>query len=85
MFEAPMALAEKILTCGYFTVELEGRNLWSLRINREITEVERKRLLRSAAQAWEDKLGPLDMCDAVTGSWADELRRQKEKQNAKLV
>lgn len=60
-FEAPMRVAEKILACGYFTVELEGHNHWSLRINRPVDERERLSILRGAAAAWEQKLGPLDI------------------------
>lgn len=59
-FKAPMALAERIVKCGYLIVELEGNNLWSLRINRSIDELERQEVLRGAAAAWDRFLGPLE-------------------------
>lgn len=61
MFEAPMRLAEKIRACGYFVVELEGHNKWSIRINGQIEERIRKDVLRNAADSWEARLGPLDI------------------------
>lgn len=58
-FEAPLRVAEKIRECGYFSIELEGHNAWSLRINRPIEEKERLYILSFAASSWEQKLGPL--------------------------
>lgn len=74
VFDAPMALAVKLRACGFFAVELEDRNRWSLRINREIDETTRKRILRWAAEAWEKRFGPLD--------WK---KVTKENSRAKLV
>lgn len=74
LFESSMELAVKLRQCGYFTVELEGHNRWSLRINREIDETDRKRILRWAAATWENRLGPLD--------WKKVTR---ENSHAKLV
>lgn len=76
VFEAPMSLAEKIRACGYFTIELEGPCRWSLRINRDVTESERKMILRAAAAAWEEKLGPLD---AIAGALENAPIRKTRK------
>lgn len=59
MFEAPLSVAERIAECGYFTVELEGKKLWSIRTRNLASDDERIRLLRWAASAWENTLGPL--------------------------
>lgn len=74
LFDAALPLAVKLKRCGYFTVELEGRNRWSLRINNEIDETTRKRILRLAAASWEKTLGPLN--------WK---KVKKENCHAKLV
>ena len=59
MFEAPLRVAEKIAECGYFMVELEGKKIWSIRTRNLASDDERVRLLRWAADAWENALGPL--------------------------
>jgi|LakMenE01Jun11ns_1017448.scaffolds.fasta_scaffold8270523_1 hypothetical protein len=58
LFKASLTIAEKIHACGYFTVELEGNGLWSIRTRRLKADNERVALLRWAAEAWEEKLGP---------------------------
>ena len=60
LFDAPVELAERIVECGYFTVELEGKRLWSVRTHGFSSDDERITVLRKAAEAWEKKLGPLD-------------------------
>lgn len=59
VFNAPLKLALKIRACGFFRVELEGRNRWSLRTSRVASNAERKALMRMAATQWNTKLGPL--------------------------
>jgi hypothetical protein len=60
LFSAPQEVAENVRACGFFTVELEGPDTWSIRIhNNDITESARKRILQLAAQAWTKKFGPL--------------------------
>lgn len=59
LFAAGYDVALAIANCGYFTVEVEGDYLWSLRLNRLVTEEERVRILTNAAKAWEKELGPL--------------------------
>ena len=59
LFAAPLKLALKIRACGFFSVELEGKNLWSLRTRQFQDETERTQFLRMAASQWETKLGPL--------------------------
>ena len=66
LFEAPLRIAEKIAECGYFSVELEGKKLWSIRTRILESNEERIQLLRWAAQAWEDKLSPLQALLGVT-------------------
>ena len=65
VFEAPARLAEKIVGCGWFTVELEGRKLWSLRTRNIKDNKERRWFLRMAAEAWEKKLGPAEFLQAT--------------------
>jgi hypothetical protein len=52
IFSAPLDLAERIVECGYFTVELERRGSWSLRTRNIKTEEERIWFLRMAAEYW---------------------------------
>ncbi len=60
VFDCTLKLARKIHCAGYFTVELETPNAFSLRLNgRYKTTVEKERTLRWAAASWESKLGPL--------------------------
>lgn len=58
-FFAPMSVAHSILRCGFFSVELEGSNYWSIRINRSINEQERIKVLTWAAEAWKKEFGPI--------------------------
>ena len=62
LFEAPHELAVKIRNSGYFTVELEGANTWSIRKQFK-SEKQRRQVLRWAAEAWEAKLGPCTVFD----------------------
>lgn len=59
LFAAPLKLALKIRACGFFTVELEGKNRWSIRTRQFRDEAEHTQFLRMAASQWEEKLGPL--------------------------
>lgn len=59
VFTGPIALAEKIQACGFFTVELEGESRWSIRTRNISDDKERQDFLRMAATQWERKLGPL--------------------------
>jgi hypothetical protein len=59
MFEAPLKLALKLRACGFFNLELEGKNLWSIRTRQFQDDAERAQFLRMAANQWETKLGPL--------------------------
>jgi len=59
MFRASYALAQKIKACGYFRVEIEGKNYWSIRMCECVTETERVTILTEAAKSWEKVLGPL--------------------------
>lgn len=58
-FAAPYSIALKVNECGYFSVEIEGENRWSIRLNREHSKKERIDCLRWAAETWEKRLGPL--------------------------
>ena len=59
IFNAPQTIAEAVRRCGFFSVELEGEERWSLRINRAITEPERQSILSYAALAWTKTFGPI--------------------------
>lgn len=74
VFMAPAKLALRILRCGFFCVELEGHNRWSLRINREISENERQGILNNAALSWEKEFGPITYVKDVYGN-----RRRNQK------
>ncbi len=60
LFHAPVALALKIKQCGYFTVEVEGKNTWSIRLNSDLTAESRAYVLSSAAEAWFKRFGFID-------------------------
>lgn len=58
-FEAPYALAERIHSAGFFRVEVEGTDYWSIRRSeassepgKPYTDADKKRVLRWAAEAW---------------------------------
>lgn len=59
VFESTQQTAERIRSCGFFAVELEGENRWSLRINRDIDDTERQLILQYAAKAWTKRFGPI--------------------------
>jgi hypothetical protein len=54
------ALALK--SAGYFTVEIERENYWSMRNHLNFRDAEREKVdaMRWAANAWEKQFGPLD-------------------------
>lgn len=59
IFKAPLKLVKKIRDCGFFTVELEDCDRWSLRTRNIKDDLDRKTFLRLAANNWERHLGPL--------------------------
>lgn len=61
MFKAPQALALAIYSCGFFTVELAGKNYWRLSLHREVEEYERQKILNWAAESWAKRFGPIVM------------------------
>jgi hypothetical protein len=62
LFAAPLSLAQKIVGCGYFTVELERGDTkiprWSIRAEFE-DESLKERVLALAAGKWLEQFGPL--------------------------
>lgn len=61
-FRAPYEEALRIQKIGYFSVEIEGEDYWSIRNHMEREgERDKRQALRWAAQAWEEALGPLDV------------------------
>ena len=60
VFNAPLCVAVKIMSCGFFIVELEGDNRWSLRTRNIEDDKTRRQVLRWAAAQWERHLGPLE-------------------------
>ena len=60
VFFAPYILACLIHSCGFFTVEVEGPNRWSIRIHYEQKNTrDHYRTLRWASSAWERVLNPI--------------------------
>lgn len=72
LFDAPMCLAAKILDAGFFTVELENLNQWSIRLPRVTCEDERVKVLDWAAKSWSEKLGPF---------YVEDVQREHPLQN----
>lgn len=64
IFAAPYEAALEIQRAGFFTVEIEGEDHWSIRKHMQVDEPQHVDSLRWAAEAWEKRLGPLDL-DAV--------------------
>ena len=60
VFYAPISLAQSLVYCGFFRVELEGRTngtgdiyRWSVRLGSHMaTESEKEKVLNWAAEAW---------------------------------
>ena len=75
MFKAPQTLALDIYSCGFFTVELAGKNYWRLSIHRpEVDEHTRRKILNWAAQSWAKRFGPIVMSKEQHAS-----KRKKQK------
>lgn len=60
-FSAPYKWALNLKEAGFFTVEVEEENYWSMRMHMDHTPSQRVDALRWAADAWEKRLGPLDL------------------------
>lgn len=66
-FRGPYDAALAIKEAGFFNVEIEGPDYWSIRLHGEEEEdIERERVdsLRWAADAWEERFGSLDFGEA---------------------
>lgn len=61
LFYGPPELAFAIQGCGFFNVEVEGDNRWSIRMhgNAPMTHADRDLILRMAADSWVRVFGPL--------------------------
>lgn len=77
LFESAQKLAERIHACGFFTVELEGHNRWSIRMRAVEDARDRRKVLRWAADAWEKNLEPLNLRKAKA-----QKVKSKKKTNA---
>lgn len=66
-FYGPYQAALEIHSAGFFTVEVERKNYWSLRRSMDAHQpaIENVDALRWAAEAWEKNLGPLDFETAI--------------------
>ena len=64
-FQAPYEVALRIKEAGFFAVEIEDEDYWSLRRHAPVGKKTRVDAFRWAAEAWEKQLGPLDF-DAIT-------------------
>jgi len=61
IFRATNEQALRIKAHGYFTIEIERLDYWSIRFSRPHKSVRDRNLtLRLAAAAWEQAFGPLD-------------------------
>lgn len=66
MFEASYELAQKIYAAGYFRIEIEGKNVWSIRFGREPdSDTVHDALLDGAAKCWTARLGPFYKEDVI--------------------
>ena len=52
LFEAPYTLAIEIANCGFFCLELVGKNRWRLALNNQKTQQEKEDCLFLAAKSW---------------------------------
>lgn len=59
MFEAPYDIALAVASYGYFLVEVEDRDQWSLRMRAVESNEERCQILTYAANAWTKAFGPI--------------------------
>jgi hypothetical protein len=61
-FNASYEQALQLKSGGYFSVEIEGEDYWSMRQNFRHKDALREKVdgMRWAAAAWETKFGPLD-------------------------
>lgn len=59
-FQASYDQALGIHQAGFFTVEIEGEDYWSIRMGVEHNPAQHVDALRWAAEAWEKHLGPLE-------------------------
>lgn len=59
LFNAPYSVALAVANAGYFTVEIEDRGQWSMRMRPVETDEERCRILKYAADAWTKTFGPI--------------------------
>lgn len=75
VFYAPIEVAQKLVYCGFFSVELEGRfnalvqskiHRWSLRCGPHVnTAGVRKSVLTMAAKSWHDAFGDIEFVTGV--------------------
>ena len=67
-FHATYEQALRVKAPGFFNVEIEGRNYWSMRFSHRHESIRtRNRTLRWAASSWERVFGPLYGEDASEG------------------
>lgn len=60
MFDAPYEKVLELKAAGYFTVEVEGENRWSIRMHIDHSPAQHVDALRWAADAWQGRFGLLD-------------------------
>lgn len=59
LFTGSYTLAKRIKACGFFTVEIEGDNRWSIRMNYPIIETQYHYVLTWAAESWNRAFGAI--------------------------
>lgn len=61
VFTGPAALAFALHSCGFFHVQVEGKNRWSIRLGHHIdNEAHKQMTLTFAAKAWVKAFGPIE-------------------------
>jgi hypothetical protein len=59
LFTGSYALAKRIKNCGFFTVEIEGNNRWSIRTNCPVIRTQHHNVLTWAAESWNRAFGTI--------------------------
>jgi hypothetical protein len=59
LFTCSYRLAQRIKACGFFTVEIEGANRWSIRMNYPVIATQHRNVLTWAAESWNRSFGPI--------------------------
>lgn len=84
LFTAPMSLALKLQACGFFSVELEGKNRWSIR-RTFADSIQKEGCLRFAALQWRDHFGRIIEYPGINAARKTSLKKAPKKRAAKRL